>query len=119
MIVHYDDPRGGLGNRGTKDLPGMHQRAVQQPTRDKHVAEHLTLAIECEQMKLLDLQVAQLIPKEMDHVLRFADPRRRGAFLPGMSDAELDGCQQPSGLGRADSAGAQKLGCRSSSQAPE
>ena len=63
VVMDDDDSRRGLRDRGAEHLARMHQRAVEQPAGDQHLPQHLALAVEGEQMELLDLQVPQPVPE--------------------------------------------------------
>lgn len=51
VVVHHDDPDGCLSDGGAEHLAGMHQRAVEQPASHQHIAQHLALTVERQQME--------------------------------------------------------------------
>ena len=119
MIVDDDDSRRGLRDRGAEHLSGMHQGTVQQTTGDQNLAEHLTLAVEGQQVELLDLEVPQPCFKQAGDILGFPDPDDRRPLFAGEPDTDLEGGEQPGRLGRADAMGPQQLRTGAAGQAAQ
>jgi hypothetical protein len=94
-----DDPRRGFRYRGAEHLTGMHQGTVEQAAGDEYLPQNLALTVEREEMKFLDLQVAQPALKQAGDVLGFPDPEHRRAFLASQTGAQFKGGEQPGGLG--------------------
>ena len=110
MVVHHDDSRRRLGDGGPEHFPRMHQRAVQQPAGDQHLAQHLALAVQRQQVELLDLQVPQPGAKQPDHILGLPDPLHRAGAPPAQPGAQLEGGEQAPRLGGTDARRPQQLG---------
>ena len=110
MVVHDDDPRCGFGDGGAEDFPRVDERAVEQPAGDEDVSQDLALAIQREEVKLFDSEIAQARLEEADDVLRLANARQRRATLTRESGGELERRDQTSGLAGPDAREAHQLG---------
>ena len=59
MIVDHDDSRSGLRDGGAEDLAWVHERAVEESPGDEDLSQHPALAVEREEMELLDLKIPE------------------------------------------------------------
>src|SRR4051812_20534470 len=110
MIVDHDDSGRRLGNGAPEYFTRMHERAVQQPPGDQHLAEDLTLAVQRKEVKLLHLEIPQPSTKQAHDIFGVPDARTRRPLLPRDSGTQLEGRNQPPRLGWADAPGPKQLG---------
>src|SRR5690348_5412534 len=119
VIVHDDDTRRGLRDRGAEHLSRMHQGTVEQPASDQDLAQDLALTVQREEVKLLDLQVAQPATKQAGDIVRFPDSHRRRPLFAREPGTQLEGGEQPGRLGGPDARGLQQLAPWPGSQPPK
>ncbi len=119
MVVHHDDAGGRFGDRRPKDLARMHQRAVQETARDQHVAQHLALAVQREQVKLLEGEVPQSSSEQASYVIGLADAGGRGPLFSREPRAQLEGGEQAGNFGWTEAADVEQLRRRLGDEAPE
>ena len=83
-------------------LARMHQRAVQEAPGNQNVPQHLALAVQRKQVKLLHLEIPQPATEQTKHILGFPDPRDHRTLLTGVPRPQLEGRKQAPRLGGPD-----------------
>jgi hypothetical protein len=119
MVVDHDDAGRRLGNGMSKYLARVHQRAVQEPAGDHDLPEDLALAVEREEMKLLDGKVAQAGGEKPDDVLWLPDTGERRPLFPRHPRGKLERGEETSRFGRTDARHLTELGGRAGGEPTE
>mgnify|MGYP003344581526 CR=1 FL=1 len=92
MVVDEHDRRGPLRDRLTEHLTRVHQRGVQDPSRDEHVAVEPVLRVEDRDVELLDRQVLEPRRVRAPHVARgterFGEVHGLGRHAAGDGEAD-------------------------------
>ncbi len=109
VIVHDDDSRGRLCDRGAEYFAWVHQRAVEQPSCDQDITEHLALTVQREKMELLNRQITQPGLEETNDIIRLAYSRQRCSALAAHPRRQLESGEQSCGLGGPDTRQTEQL----------
>jgi hypothetical protein len=112
VIVSHDDPGRGLGNCRPEDLPRMDQGAVEQAPGNENIPDDPGLAVEGEEVELLNRQVPEPGTQQGGHIGGITNGGEWPSLLLPEARGQLEGRHQPRRLRGAHPEGPGQLGRR-------
>jgi len=119
MVVHEDDSRSILHDRGAEDLAGMNQGGIENAPRDLDIGQYAMLGIQQKCMEFLVREIPQPGPHEAEDIGRPPNVRPFGQAFFRSPAAEFQCCKNAGRSRPPDPGQAFEVGRSVRSQGPQ